>query len=523
MLSDVADTHVSESPRGPWPWPWHTLMQERPALRLPERPRPVDDVATRIHEALGLSPRIARIVVVAALLLCGAVVAVALRTGTALPISAALLAFAAVAVSVRWPLFPLFVLAVLIPIEEALVIGGLGSLSRYAEMLFVLAYGLPRLGRLTVSAMPPAGWLFVAWAVLSVTWALDPSVTVDQLPTLVLTFTMAVLVASLVAERPEIVRPLLWAYSVSASMTAVIGIYQYAQGGEIGREAALQGQDPAHYAALLLPALVFAMFELVRGRAIVPAGAVALVCGIGVIISGTRGAWVGIAVVVALFIVPRLTPVRRLAAVLALAAIVVTGLQIPGVAGLINERADTAVSSGGAGRTDIWYAGVLIFEANPLTGVGLDNFPIAHTPELVRDSDIKAYLAPWRTANRAPHSIVIGTLGELGAIGMILLVLFLAPLILRTGWGPDAAVIQAALASLATMALFLDLLNRKHVWLLIGIACGLAYLRRRSSAATTGARHGRLRVALSKQAAELFSRGADPGSVRSPARPGGAQ
>ena len=415
MLRDVADTHLSPPAHRLRPWP--ILTRERPALRRPGRLQPIEDVAARIEQAFGLSPRAARLGVVAVLVSCGILVALATRSGTTVPVLAGVLAFLAVAVSIRWPLFPLVALAVLIPIEEALVIGQLGSLSRYAEILFVFAYGLPRLGRLTVSAMPPTGWLFVAWAVLSVTWALDPSITLDQIPTLVLTFAMAVLVASMVAERPAIVRPLLWAYCASASLTAVIGIYEFAQGGESGRTAALQGQDPAHYAALLLPALVFAMYQLLRGRAILPAAAVTLVCGVGVIISGTRGAWVGLAVVVALFIVPRLTPVRRVGAVLLLAMLVTVGLQLPGVATLITERADTAVSSGGAGRTDIWYAGVLIFERSPLTGVGLDNFPVAHTPELVRDSDVKAYLAPWRTANRAPHSIVFGTLGELGSSG----------------------------------------------------------------------------------------------------------
>jgi O-antigen ligase len=511
MLEDVSDTHLSEPGPGPWRWPF--LTHARPPLRLPGRPRPVEDVAARIQAAFGLSPRLARVAVAAALLLCGVVVAFATRSGTTVLILAGSLALVGVVMSARWPLLPLFGLALLIPIEEAVVIGGLGSLSRYAELAFVFAYGLPRLGRLRASAMPPAGWVFVAWAVLSATWALDPAVTLDQLPTLVLTFVMAVLVASLVAERPAIVRPLLWAYSASASVTAVLGIYEFAQGGEAGRVAALPGQDPAHYAALLLPALVFAMYQLLRGATIIPAAAVTLICGVGVIVSGTRGAWLGLAVVLALLIVPRLTPVRRLAVGLVLALLVTVGLQVPGVATFISERADTAVSSGGAGRTDIWYAGLLIFESAPITGVGLDNFPVAHTPELVRASDVKAYLAPWRTANRAPHSIVFGTLGELGIVGMILLVLFLAPLVLRTGWGPDAAAIQAALVSLATMALFLDLLNRKHVWLLIGIACGLAYLHRRSTASVTAARRGRLRSALARQGRELFPPHADRGSV----------
>ena len=80
----------------------------------------------------------------------------------------------------------------------------------------------------------------------------------------------------------------------------------------------------------------------------------------------------------------------------------------------------------------------------------------------------------------APHNLLVGTAVELGPFGLILLALFLGPLILRRGWGPEAATVQAALASLMVVALFLDILsNRKQVWLVIGLAAGLGYLARR--------------------------------------------
>ena len=91
---------------------------------------------------------------------------------------------------------------------------------------------------------------------------------------------------------------------------------------------------------------------------------------------------------------------------------------------------------------------------------------------------------------RGPHNLLVGTLIELGVIGLVLLALFLLPLLLRRGSGPDAAVVRAMLASLCTLALFLDIFsNRKQVWLVIGLAAGLAYLRQRSERAlASGAR-----------------------------------
>jgi O-antigen ligase len=327
--------------------------------------------------------------------------------------------------------------------------------------------------------MPAAGWGFAIWATLSIAWAINPTGTIDALPILWLLFVMAVIVGAAVVERPAIVRPLLWVYSVSAAVTAVIGIVEYLQGTLVApdRISAIQGQDPAHYAALLLPALVFSLYELFKGRVIPIAATVAFLCTLGIIVSGTRGAWVAAGVVGALYLFPRLGPGRRIVAVLLLLVLGAASLQVPGVSALIADRADDAISSGGAGRTDIWTVGLLIYESSPLTGVGFSNFSDAYTPERIRSSSVQT-IAPWRPAFRDPHNLSIGTLGELGAVGLIVLICFLAPLLIRRGWGPEADVVQACLASLVVMAQFLDLFQRKEIWLLIGIACGLAWLAR---------------------------------------------
>ena len=435
----------------------------------------------RVRERLGVGERAAVAIAIAALIGVAVTVAVATRLDLLLQATAVAAALVVVLLSIRWPLLPLFAFALLIPVEEVVVVSGLGTLSRYAEILFVVAYGIPRLGRLTIRAMPLPAWGYVAWAILSLGWALDPNETIIEIPILVLLFTTAVVVAALVAERPTIVRPLLWAYSLSAALTAAVGLYLYFTSGFVAgpndRAAALQDQNPAYYAAILLPAFVFSLYELFNGRRVVTSGTIALLSAGAIAASGTRGAWVAVIVVLVLFILPRLAPVRRVAAILIIAVAGTMTLQIPGLATLIAERADLALSTGGAGRTDIWTVGLTIYKSAPLTGVGLANFPVAYTPERVRQSDVGIYSAN-NPAYRAPHNIVIGTLGELGPVGLFLLAAFLGPLVLRGGWGPDSAVVQAALASLATSALFLDILNRKQLWLLAGMACGLAYIAR---------------------------------------------
>jgi hypothetical protein len=129
----------------------------------------------------------------------------------------------------------------------------------------------------------------------------------------------------------------------------------------------------------------------------------------------------------------------------------------------------------------------MIYESHPVLGVGFANFPVAYTADVIRDAGILEPAA--QLVGRGPHNLVVGTLVELGAIGLLLLALFLGPLIARRGWGPHGPAVQAALASLIVLTLFQEMLsNRKQVWLVIGIAAGLHYLARlRTDAGATGA------------------------------------
>jgi O-antigen ligase len=384
-----------------------------------------------------------------------------------------------VLLSIRWPLLPLFVFVALIPIEETVNIAGFGTLSRWAGIVFAAVYAIGRLGRLTPGALPLAAWAYLGWAVLSMAWAIDPGTTQGQLQTLIQLWIVGFLIADVVIHRPAIVRPLLWAYSASAAATAAIGIAVYLVGGvaAVGRTAAIGGQNPAQFATLLLPALIFALHEVLQGRTVTWAGAVALLCTAAIALSGTRSVWLAAIVVIFSLLLPRLGFRRAVLALVVLGVLIAATFQIPGVADLVAERTETAASTGGAGRTDIWSVGIEIIELSPIIGVGYANFPAAFTSALVRSANVTEAVG---TAE-GPHSILVGTAGELGVVGFALLALFIVPLIIRRGWGADGLVVQAILASLMVNALFIDILgNRKQVWVAIGLAAGLAYLAKQA-------------------------------------------
>lgn len=457
----------------------------------------------RVGHALRVGPRAAWLIAACGLVGVAGATALATRQGMlAILLGLAILGVCTL-VGLRWPILSLALFAALIPIEEFVVLEGLGTISRFAGILFAVTYALPRLGHLKLGAMPPAAWAYLAWAVVSIGWALDAGTAWGKIMTLLQLFLVAFLVADFVIHKPAIVRSVLWVYSLSAAATALIGIQIFATAGM--RASVLEGQNPEHFAAALTPALLFGIHEAVNGNRRILGAAIALVTTTAVIVSGTRGAWLALMVVVILFMLPQLSPKRRVA--MAGLAILLAALayQVPGVAELIDERVGTAVSTGGGGRTDIWSVAGTIYQSSPVLGVGYANFPVAYTPEIVRASDV----ASWsKLEGRGAHNVAILTLVELGPIGLLLLVAFLGPLVLRRGWGPEAVAVQAALAALLVQALFVDMFsNRKPVWLVLALAVGLAYIakrngaavddRRRDAAAEDAARVGRVALGRS--------------------------
>lgn len=433
----------------------------------------------RVGQALRVGPRTAWLIAACGIVGVAGVAALATRQGM-LPILVGLAVLGiGTLLGLKWPILPLALFVALIPIEEIVLIEGFGTISRFAGILFAVTYALPRLGHLKLVAMPPAAWAYLAWALVSVGWALDVGTAWGQLMTLLQLFVIAVLVADFVVHRPATVRLVLWVYSLSATASAVIGIQTFVTAGT--RAAVFQNQNPEHFAAVLTPALFFGLHEALNGNRRILGAAIALVTTIAVIVSGTRGAWVAVVVAMLLFMLPQLSWKRRIAMAGLALALAAVAYQIPGVAELIVERAGTSVASGGAGRTDIWSVAGTIYQSSPVLGVGYANFPVAYTPEMLRASSATSWLY---TEGRGAHNLAILTIVELGPIGLLLLAAFLGPLVLRRGWGPMALTIQAVLAALLVQALFVDMFsNRKPVWLVIGLAVGLAYLARRGGAA----------------------------------------
>jgi O-antigen ligase len=418
--------------------------------------------------------------VLLAVLLIPVVVAWATASGMLTLVAFASLAVAGLVAALVRPLPVLLVYVAFIPVEALFVLGELGTVARAAGAVFFAGYLLRRLGRIDLGAMPLLGWAFVAWAALSVTWAIDPGTALSQLATLAQLAIITVVIADLVAERPEVVPTILWTYTATATVVALVAVAAVVAGGEIGdeRASAFSAQGPAHLTAVLLPAFFHLAFELTRVRRRALVGSALVVVVAAILLSGTRSAWLAVAVMMLVAVVPRLGA-RALVPGALVGLALLAAVQIPEVGALYADRIASALETGGAGRVDIWSVGLTIFARNPLIGVGYENFPVAFTPEVIRSAEVPGLNLGILVPGVAPHSIVIGTLTELGVVGATLLAGFLAVVLFRPAAAPWGGLLKVILGALLFQALFLDLLGRKQLWLVIGLLLGLAVAERR--------------------------------------------
>ena len=403
-------------------------------------------------------------------------------------------------IGLRSPILVLALFAALVPIENALNFSGVGTASRVVGIVFAVAYVVNRYQLPRLSTMPASGWAFVVWAVASGLWAVDFAAWSGSIVTLVQMVVLALLVGDLVSRDPPAARRVLWAFSASAVATVFLLVAAPSQTGGfagVNRLAAFSGQDPAEFSAVLLPAFLFLVYEGSRAASRRDAGRIAalfILVGAGLLVwgalvSGTRSAMVGLGVGLAAMTAIG-TGHRNGRVAVAAAGVVGAGsaLLAPGVVDSVMNRLSDAITTGGAGREDIWAVGTTIFGQHPLVGVGYANFPSAFTLDVIRITNVPGLQPGVLTNGRDPHSILLEIAAELGIVGIALFGLFLWRVLSARSGLPLSNFVRAALVAMLAQAMFLTLIERKQLWLILGIAIGLAASARVQEAGTKAVR-----------------------------------
>jgi len=400
-----------------------------------------------------------------------------------------------------WLAFPQILLCLYtfsLPLEGVFAVEGVFTLSKALLGLFLLSLVFqvrrPKIAwfpalvltwrtipRLRISVLAVA---LMLWACLSYFWSADPSATWDKLQALAQQLVGALAIAFFIMARPRTLQPVLFFYSLGASIAAVQGVANYLR-SPLSRTTFAGAADAADFAAVvLLGSLVAVGLWLTTKSPWMRAYSQLCfaVCALAVVLSGTRSAWVAIVVTLALVILPRLGWQRLLSLSVAVALVGLALYQLPAVNQFLAARVASATEDGGAGRTAIWMVGWHIAQQSPLFGHGLGTFTVLFGQGVAAESDLESIDTYYISDGRGAHNIYLELASEVGLIGLGIFLTWMWVLLqvsLRQSVHPDLILIlKACLLAYLIQGAFLGILERKYLWLTIALLHGLAMMVR---------------------------------------------
>jgi putative inorganic carbon (HCO3(-)) transporter len=371
-------------------------------------------------------------------LFAGVALCVAAGVGMLVPISpvlalAALVALVAVPAAVIRPWLIPHILIVTIA-AAAVTIGGVTvgrlaaplALAAVMSQLFVAPLGL-RDARLTLSLVTAYALL----ALTSITWTANLGTTLNTLASLGISLAYMATFAILVRSRRDL-RMLIWTMLAASVILGLLWITQFANG--VDRRFNKAG-DPNFFAAfqvIVLPvAVVLASRQPSLIRRILLYLAMAIIAD-SVISTLSRGGFITLAVVIGLvMLLPSRTffPSKREKGGFIVAAAVGLAILLPLAWGSLAHRFQEGFQQShvAGARADLWLAALHGYESHPLTGLGYGAFQ-ASSFQLLRSTpgvNLAAHLR-FRNGGEFVHNAYLGSLAELGPLGLALFVGILA-------------------------------------------------------------------------------------------------
>lgn len=255
---------------------------------------------------------------------------------------------------------------------------------------------------------------FVSWSAISVAWAESSGTAIGSTSRFVLDALLFPIVFGAIRRR-EHFQWIVAAFVIGAVMSALIGLLQ--SGG-----ARLAGGigDPDGEAALLAAALMLdvgLIATLPRDSAAKTLAVIgALIMGLGLLDTGSRGGFVAlVAVLVAAVLLGGRWRGRAAGLLLMVAIVTPVYLFVLAPSAALQHLS----SSSSSGRTDLWKVGLKMFEANPVAGVGSGNFTVASIHYVQQAGDItRADLIV--DVPHAAHNTYLEIIDELGVPGFLM-------------------------------------------------------------------------------------------------------
>jgi O-antigen ligase len=263
-------------------------------------------------------------------------------------------------------------------------------------------------------------YTYWAWMIATVPTSIDRGHSVKFVLDIAIVFVFAAMVAAQPATVPQL-RQITRGFF---SMTAVFGVLLLVRGNpemdldglRYSITASLDPNDCAGFLAIGAPmALAEARRKGAGGWRLISAGMFLIIC-LALLRTGSRGGFIALAAgIVVVFLSDRGIRVLVGISVLSMAALIgreVAPSLLPArIAAMGNLENDYNLNTYG-GRVQIWTRAVKYFAADPVLGVGVDNFAAREGIQMLEDGQP----GHWS----APHSAYVQSFIELGLIGGLL-------------------------------------------------------------------------------------------------------
>jgi O-antigen ligase len=295
---------------------------------------------------------------------------------------------------------------------------------------------------------------------------MNPSTAVGQLAPYLQLFGLFAIVALYPLKREDFYA-LAGGTMAGGFIAAAIGIFLYSHGQDVshGRLYVQFGGraiDENHNAASLLMPLMLALIVALRAqvsRDRLALWAVVLTIVAGIVLTGSRGGFVAMVAGTAMLLLRTRFRLPMLFGIV--------GISLAGASSVLSSRLSDVVSSGGAGRFEIWASAWQAFQEHWLGGVGIGNFQDAYDSVY-----LDVYHPSYSHWHMVAHNLIAQTSVELGIIGLFIvglcwIVMLRDPprSLLRGDFADFWRAVQGGLVALLCASMFVDLAWYKDLWL----------------------------------------------------------
>lgn len=333
---------------------------------------------------------------------------------------------------------------------------------------------------------------FLVFAAGSAVWATASGVALSNAERLLQVLILFVIVYSAVRTRRDMF-VICATYVLAGGGTAA---YAIANGSTIGGRLTGGIGNSNFLAAEWVSAGVLAGFLLaVTHRRLLRTAFVACIAvdAIAIVMTQSRSGVLalGASLLVAVVVAGRYRPHAVLC--LLLAGVIGAGYYGVAASSAVRDRITNLSAQNSAGRSDEWKIAIQIFDAHPIAGGGLGNYPVLAPAYSTANESLSA--ARYAINGFVAHNTYLQVLSELGLMGLAILVALvcggfaiglegLRDPEVDEAFRPLGAGLVAATAGVLVSYFFNSGLYEKQLWLLLGLVIAFSSVSRRRGAVT---------------------------------------